>query len=170
VYWNLGIVLYETTDYQRASAALEKALGLHPPNEPNYYKVLLLLGDCCLGTAAYARARDCYEKIVASLHSMDVDKLNACAGVAKVLYESGEYTKAAAAFETLLSDYHNDDPHYYDALLWLGGCYEGLRADAKARDCYEKVIAAPCAWAADKASAQKGLMRLSSSGGSRAYH
>lgn len=170
VYWNLGAVLFEISDYPGAATALEKALGFQPQNEPNHYKVLLSLGDCYLGTAAYARARDCYEKVVASPHSLDAEKLNACAGIAKVLYESGEYTKAASAFETLLSDYSNNDPNYYNLLLWLGNCYEGMRVNAKARDCYEKVLASPSAWDVDKASARKALIRLSSSGEGQIYH
>ncbi len=170
IYWNLAAVLYETSDYEGAAAAFEKALIFHPQNEPNHYKILLSLGDCYLGTAAYAKARECYEKVVASAYSWDAEKLKACAGVAKVLYESGEYTQAASALETLLSDYRNDDPNYYNLLLWLGNCYEGMRVNAKARDNYEKVVAAPCAWKADKVSAQEALIRLTSSGGSQAYH
>ncbi len=170
IYWNLAAVLYETLDYQGAVVAFEKALIFHPQNEPNHYKVLLSLGDCYLGTAAYAKARECYEKVIASAYSWDTEKLNACTGVAKVLYESGEYAQAASAFEALLSDYRNDDPNYYNLLLWIGGCYEGMGIKVKARDSYEKVVTAPCAWKADKVSARKALMRLMSSGGSQVYH
>ena len=170
IYWNLAAVLCETSDYQGAAAAFEKALIFHPQNEPNHYETRLSLGDCYLGTAAYAKARECYEKVVASAYSWDAEKLKACAGAAKVLYESGEYTQAASAFETLLSDCRNDDPNYYNLLLWIGGCYEGMGIKVKARDIYEKVVTAPCAWKADKVSAQEALMRLTSSGGSQVYH
>jgi tetratricopeptide (TPR) repeat protein len=170
VWWNLASVLYETSDYGGAGAAFESALSFHPQNEPNHYKILLSLGDCYLGTTAYAKARECYEKVVASAYSWDAEKLKACAGVAKALYETGEYTQAASAFETVLSDYRNDDPDYYNLLLWLGGCYEEMRNIVKARDSYERVVTAPCALKTDKVSAQEALMRLMSSGRSQVYH
>jgi tetratricopeptide (TPR) repeat protein len=69
VWWNLAAVLCETSDYEGAASAFEKALIIHPPNEPYHYKILLSLGDCYLGTAAYAKARGCYEKVVASAYS-----------------------------------------------------------------------------------------------------
>jgi tetratricopeptide (TPR) repeat protein len=170
VWWNLAATLYETSDYEGAAAAFESALVLHPQNEPNYFKILLSLGDCYLGMKVYPEARKSYEKVIASAHSSDVDKLKACTGVAKVLYELGEYTQAASAFETLLPDYSNNDPEHYNLLLWLGNCYEAMKVNAKARDCYESVIVAPSSWGADKASAENSLIRLSSSGGSQDFH
>ena len=91
VYWNLAAVLYELEDYQEAASAFEHALIFYPDNESNHYKILVSLGDCYLGTATYAKARDCYEKVLVSPNSWDVEKLKASAGIAKVLYESGEY-------------------------------------------------------------------------------
>ena len=170
VWWNLAAVLYETSDYEGAAAAFEKALALHPQNESYHHKILQSLGDCYLGIAAYEKARECYEKVIASAYSWDAEKLKACAGVAKVLYKSGMYTQAASAFETVLPDCRNDGPDYYNLLLWLGGCYEGMRNMAKARDTYEKVANATCVWDADKISAEDSLMRLSSSGGSQDFN
>jgi tetratricopeptide (TPR) repeat protein len=170
IWWNLAAVLYETSDYEGAAAAFEKALTLHPHDEPYHHKILQSLGDCYFGIAAYAKAREAYEKVIASAYSWDAEKLKACAGVAKVLYKSGMYAQAASAFETVLPDCRNDGPDYYNFLLWLGGCYEGMRNIAKARDNYEKVANATCVWDADKISAQEALMRLSSSGGSQVRH
>ena len=170
VWWNLAAVLYETSDYQGAAAAFEKALGFQPQDESTHYKVLLSLGDCYLGAGSDARARDCYEKVIASPYSAEAEKLKARGGVAMVLYESGDYTKAAPIFGAVLSNYRNDDPNYYTIMLWLGNCYEGMGVGTKAQDCYKNVLAAPCALDGDKASAQKALVRLSSSATSKGYH
>lgn len=170
VWWNLAAALYESSDYGEAAAAFERALGVHSQNEPNHFKILLSLGDCYLGMKVYGKAKECYEKVIASGHSWDADKLKACTGVAKVLYEYGDYSQATSAFETLLPDYSNNDPERYNLLLWLGNCYQAMKANAKARECYEKVIVASSSWDADKASAENSLICLSSSGGSQDFH
>jgi len=74
--------------------------------------------------------------------------------LAKVHYQSREYSEAAAAFEELVSQYSSEDSKYWNALLWLGSCCQGLEEHSKAKDCFEKVQASSCASEVDKAAAQ----------------
>lgn len=78
----------------------------------------------------------------------------------ELYYESGEYGEAAAAFEQVLHHHQADDSHHRNALLWLGHCFVATRVHAKARDCYEEVLASPRASEIEKRSAQEGLAAL----------
>lgn len=170
VWWELALTLNESLDYEAAAVAYEKALVGQSPDDSNHYNILLALGDCSLGTRALAKAKDYYQKVLASSHALDIDKLKARAGMAKVLYELGDYEQAASALEALLPNYPSDDPGYYNTLLWLGGCFEGMWMEARARDCYEDILAAQTALEEDKASARERLKRLASQGGSQQTH
>jgi tetratricopeptide (TPR) repeat protein len=163
VYGHLATVLQETEEYREAAAAYEKALLSHPQDDPNHYRIVLWLGDCYLWTADYAKAQDCYTKVIASPYASEAEKTNARAGLAKLFYRLKEYAKAATMFEKILPHYDNDDPKYSNMLLVLGYCYEAMGADAKARECYEKVLASPHTSEDDKISARDGNLRLSSS-------
>lgn len=169
-WWELATAHFDCSDYQAAALAYEEALVNQSPEDPNHYNILLSLGDCSLGTRALAKANDYYQKVLASSHALDIDKLKARAGMAKVLYELGDYEQAASALEALLPNYPSDDPGYYNTLLWLGGCFEGMWMEARARDCYEDILAAQTAFEEDKASAREDLKRLASQGGSQTHH
>jgi tetratricopeptide (TPR) repeat protein len=170
-WWELALTLHESLDYQAAAVAYENALANHSPEDSNHYNILLSLGDCSLSTRALAKANDYYRKVLASSHALEIDKLKARAGMARVLYELREPRQAAGAFEALLPNYPSDDPSYFNILLWLGGCFESLWMESKARDCYEDILAAQSASEEDKVSAQERLKRLtSSSGGSQILH
>lgn len=160
VYWNLAIVLFESSEYQEAAAAYEEALVFFPQDEQNHYTIMLSLGDCYSGTADYDKARTCYQKVLALPYTSNAMTLNARAGLAKISYELKEYAKAAAVFQEILPHYDNDDPNYSNISLVLGYCFEAMGAAAKARDCYEKILASRCAWEADTASARESLRRL----------
>jgi tetratricopeptide (TPR) repeat protein len=171
VWWELATAHFECSDYQAARLAYEKALGNYSLEDPNHYSILLSLGDCSMGTRAHAKANDYYQKVLASSHTLDIDKLKARAGMAKVLYELRDFRQAASTFEALLTNYPSDDPGYFNTLLWLGGCFEALWMESRARDCYEDILAAQSALEEDKLSAQERLKRLTSfSGGSQILH
>jgi tetratricopeptide (TPR) repeat protein len=163
VWWELATAHFECSDYRAAALAYEKALLNHSPEDPDHYNILLSLGDCSMGTSG--KANDYYQKVLASPHALDIDKLKARAGIAKVLYELRDYRQAASTFEALLTNYPSEDPGYFNTLLWLGGCFEALWMESRARGCYEDILAAQSALEEDKVSARERLKRLTSSPG-----
>jgi tetratricopeptide (TPR) repeat protein len=106
-------------------------------------------------------ARDCYAEVLAAPHATEDDRSLARESLtwslAKRHYQSGEYREAAAAFEELVSQYSNEDSKYWNAVLWLGSCHQGLEDHRKAKDCFEEVLASSCASEADKVAAKKCL-------------
>jgi tetratricopeptide (TPR) repeat protein len=170
-WWELATAHFECSDYQSAALAYEEALQNHSLENSDHYNILLSLGDCSMGTRALAKANDYYHMVLVSSHALEIDKVKARVGMAKVLYELRDYRQAASTFEALLTNYPCDDPGYFNTLFWLGGCFEALRMESRARDCYEDILAAQSALEEDKASARERLKRLtSSSGGSQILH
>ena len=159
----LGDIYLEAGQYEEAAAAAKEALVYQPENEFNHWNTLLRLGHAYFGRD-YQKARECYERILASPHAAEADKdsarKNLTRSLANLYYEAGQYEEATAAFEEVLSYYPEDVPHHCTALLWLGRCHDATEDCEKARDCYEQVLASPHASEEDKASAREGLARL----------
>jgi tetratricopeptide (TPR) repeat protein len=170
VWWYLAGALYESYDYKEAAVACEKALSFHSAQEPNHYSILVLLGECYMGTASFEKAHHCFQNVLESSCSLTGEKLHARTGMAKLLCESREYEKAASLLEAVLPNHDSNNPGYYNTMLWLACCYENMWSNAKARECYQEVLSAPCAWEADKTSAQEALNRLAVSDDSQTSH
>ncbi|MGH7773419.1 MAG: tetratricopeptide repeat protein [Candidatus Binatia bacterium] len=80
--------------------------------------------------------------------------------LASVSYELADYDEAAAAYEKVLLYCPEEDHYHSSALLWLGHCYFEKGDHGRARDYYEKVMAAPHASEADKVAARGSLVKL----------
>jgi tetratricopeptide (TPR) repeat protein len=163
VYFNLALVCYELGEYEDAISAYSEVLRCDTKDGPSYWTALYWLGRSYEAREDHRKARDCYAEVSASSHATADDKTLARKGLvwvfAKLDYESGKYTEAAAAFEELVSDYTKADPDYWLAVLWLGSCYEGLGAYAVARSFYEDALNSPYISDANKVIARKGLAR-----------
>jgi tetratricopeptide (TPR) repeat protein len=78
-------------------------------------------------------------------------------------YDAERYGEAISAFQAALPDLVETLPSLHsDTYLALGHCYLLTRQHAKARDCYEEVLAHSGASTEQKATAQEGLSRLPS--------
>jgi tetratricopeptide (TPR) repeat protein len=163
VYFNLASVCYELGEYDDAVSSYNEALRCDTKHGPSYWTALYWLGRSYEANEDHSKARDCYTEVSASSHATEDDKSLARKGLmwvlAKLDYESGKYNEAAAAFEEVISHYAKEDLDYWPAIVWLGSCYEGLGAYAKARSLYEQALDSPHTSDANKVIARKGLAR-----------
>jgi tetratricopeptide (TPR) repeat protein len=161
VYGNLGELYYESGQYVEAMAAFQKIIGYHPNDDTERREAFRWLGQSYHATARYAEARDCYEQVLSSPFASEAEKASVQEGLGKLHYAEGDYEKAIATFEMIVARFPADDAFHCDVLLWLGHSYEAARLHDNARDCFEKVVASAHVLEAEKASAKKGLSRLS---------
>jgi tetratricopeptide (TPR) repeat protein len=163
VYFNLASVCYELGEYEDAVSSYNEVLRCDPKNGSSYWTALYCLGRSYEANGDRSKARDCYREVSASSHATKEDKSLAQKGLmwvlAKLDYESGKYNEAAAAFEEVISHYTKEDSDYWPAIVWLGSCYEGLGAYAKAQTLYEQVLDSPHTSDANKVIARRGLAR-----------
>lgn len=162
---SLARLAYESGNYEEAATKFEEVLGHYPETDPDHWNTLLWLGSCYQMLGAYAKAQDCYRKVLAYPHATDADKASArkklASSLGKAYYHQKQYAEAIAAFEEVLNSYAKDDPYRSHALLWLGYSCHAMKAYARARNCFEEVLALPLASEDEKASARKGLELLS---------
>jgi len=162
--WNSARIAYESGDYKEAAGKFEEVLGQQPETDPDRWNTVIWLGSCYLGLGDYSKEQECYQRVLASRHAADADKLLArqklTSSIGKAYYESKSYPEAIAAFEDVLSSCPETDPHRFHALVWLGYSYLASRMYARGRDCLEKVLASTHASEVDKVSAREGLARL----------
>ena len=160
-HFNLGSVCYELGEYEDAISAYNEVLRHNAKDGPSYWTALYWLGRSYEAVEDHRQARDCYAEVLASPHATEDDRSLARESLTWSLanrhYQSGEYREAAAAFEELVSQYPNEDSKYWNAVLWLGSCHQGLENHRKAKDCFEEVLASSCASEADKVAAKKCL-------------
>ncbi len=102
IYFNMGVTYHDLRDYSKGAAALEEVLAYHI-DEPHHSNALLWLSKCYKGMGVPAKAGDCFEQVLASPHTSDVDKAYAREALAHLDYETGSYEKARAAFQQLLA-------------------------------------------------------------------
>jgi tetratricopeptide (TPR) repeat protein len=163
VYFNLASVCYELGEYEDAVSSYNEVLRCDPKNGSSYWTALYCLGRSYEANGDRSKARDCYREVSASSHATKEDKSLAQKGLmwvlAKLDYESGKYNEAAAAFEEVISHYTKEDSDYWPAIVWLGSCYEGLGAYAKAQTLYEQALDSPHTSDANKVIARRGLAR-----------
>jgi tetratricopeptide (TPR) repeat protein len=161
---NSARIAYESGDYKEAAGKFEEVLGQQPETDPDRWNTVIWLGSCYLGLGDYSKEQECYQRVLASRHAADADKLLArqklTSSIGKAYYESKSYPEAIAAFEDVLSSCPETDPHRFHALVWLGYSYLASRMYARGRDCLEKVLASTHASEVDKVSAREGLARL----------
>jgi tetratricopeptide (TPR) repeat protein len=161
VQFNLASVCYELGEYEDAISAYNEVLRCDTKDGPSYWTALYWLGCSYEAREDHRKARDCYAEVSASSHATDTDRTLARESLtwslAKLRYQSREYREAAAAFEELVTQYSSEDTKYWNALLWLGSCHQGLEEHAKAKGCFEKVHASSRASEVDKAAAEKCL-------------
>ena len=168
--WTLAKLHYQSGEYREAAAAFEELVTRYSSEDGKYWSVLLWLGSCQQGLEEHAKAKDCFEKVQASSRASEVDKAAAAkcltCTLAKLHYESGQYSQAAAKFKEVLGYYSETDPDHWNTMIWLGCCYQGLAAYTEEQECYQEVLASRHATDHDKVLARR---RLASSLG-KAYH
>jgi tetratricopeptide (TPR) repeat protein len=152
--------LHHVREYRKALIVYRDLLSSYPEHDPRLANTINWLGDCYQGLGDYAKARESYEKVLASPTASEDEKLDARVGIARGLYRVREYWKALIMYGDLLSSYPEHDPRLASTINWLGHCHEGLGDYDKARESYEEVLSSPHALAKDKTSAQEGLQRL----------
>lgn len=161
IHWNLGQIYFRQGEYEKAAEIFQKALASCPQDDPIYCNAVLWLGHSYGAVGDYIHARDCYEKLLASPHASDTDRISARKGlvrsIADIFYQSGKHRDAAGAFERALNYYTKDDPCRPKMLLSLGHCYLITGDSQKARECYDEVLASAQALEEDKDSARKNL-------------
>ncbi|MBI4487787.1 MAG: tetratricopeptide repeat protein [Deltaproteobacteria bacterium] len=154
----LGKLYYEAGEYKEAAAAFEEVLAHCQADDPERCEILLWLGHCYLATGDHTKARECYEELLASPRTSESQKGSAQKSLGVLSYEVGKYQEAAAAFKAALVYQPKDDPDHWNTLLRLGYAYQCTDAYAKARDCYEEVLASTYASETDKVSARRSLV------------
>jgi len=163
---SLANLAYESGNYIEAVAKFEEILDYYPETDPERWNYMNWLGSCYQGLGDYAKEQECYQRVLASRYAADADKLLArqklTSSLGKAYYESKSYPEAIAAFEDVLSSCPESAPHRFHELVWLGYSCHAMGMLARARDCFERVLASPHALEADKTSARNGLARLQS--------
>jgi tetratricopeptide (TPR) repeat protein len=81
-------------------------------------------------------------------------------GLAKVLFDLGEYREAILTFKAALSDLSWEESFYGDMLLWLASCYAAVGEYQEASSCYRTVLTSRFASKKDQQSAQEYLAQL----------
>jgi tetratricopeptide (TPR) repeat protein len=159
---NVGVILTDLKEYQKAKACYEKAIEINP----NYAEAHSNLGTVFLDLEEYPKAKACYEKAIEinptyveahyNLGNIfkklkEYQKAKACYekvikinpnhigshnNLGNILKELKEYQKAKSCFEKVIEiNPHNADAHYN-----LGNIFNELKEHQKAKVCYEKVI------------------------------
>lgn len=163
---SLANLAYESGEYKEAAVKFEEVLGQYPDTDPKHWNTFVWLASCYQGLGNYAKAQECYQKVLASRHSTDHDiafaRKRLTSTMGKACYESRNYPEAIAGFEELLTSCPENDPDRFHAMVWLGYCCHATGMLARAGDCFKRVLASPHASEADKTSARHGLARLQS--------
>ena len=125
---NLGIVLNELGEHQKAMSCYEKAIQINP----NYAGAHNNLGNTLKELGEHQKAMSCYEKAI-QINPNHVDAHN---NLGIVLKELGEHQKAMSCYEKAIQI----NPNYAGAHNNLGNTLKELGEHQKAMSYYEKVI------------------------------
>ena len=125
---NLGIVLNELGEYQKAISCYEKVIQI----QPNYVDAHYNLGNTLKELGEHQKAMSSYEKAI-QINPNHVDAHN---NLGLAFYELEEYQKAISCYEKAIQI----QPNYAAAHYNLGNTLKELGEHQKAMSCYEKVI------------------------------
>jgi predicted O-linked N-acetylglucosamine transferase (SPINDLY family) len=125
---NLGIVLNELGEYQKAISCYEKAIQI----QPNYAAAHYNLGNTLNELGEHQKAMSSYEKAI-QINSNHVDAHN---NLGLAFYALGEYQKAISSYEKAIQI----NPNYAGAHNNLGLAFYALGEYQKAMSSYEKAI------------------------------
>jgi tetratricopeptide (TPR) repeat protein len=82
---SIGKAYYESKSYPEAIAAFEDVLSSCPETDLHRFHALVWLGYSYLASRMYTRGRDCLEKVLASTHASEADKVSAREGLARLV-------------------------------------------------------------------------------------
>ena len=125
---NLGIVLNELGEYQKAMSSYEKAIQI----QPNYAAAHYNLGNTLKKLGEYQKAMSSYERAI----QIQPNYVDAHYNLGNTLKELGEYQKAMSSYEKAIQI----NPNHVDAHNNLGFAFYALGEHQKAMSSYEKAI------------------------------
>lgn len=83
IKWELANLVFARKSYAEASLLFREAIP-HLPAPYPYFDALVCLGHCYLATGEYARARDCYEEVLASQAAAAEERATAREGLSRI--------------------------------------------------------------------------------------
>ena len=159
---NLGILLNQLGEYQKAISAYKKAIQIEPNNvaaynnlgfvfyqlgeyqkaissyenaiqiKPNYADVYYNLGNTLKELGERQKAQNCYKKVI----QINPNHYKAYNNLGSLFNELEEHEKAKNCYEKAIQI----NPNYVNAHNNLGNIFKKLGEHKKAKDCYEKSI------------------------------
>ena len=127
-HYNLGIVLNELGEYQKAMSSYERAIQI----QPNYVDAHYNLGNTLKELGEYQKAMSSYEKAI-QINPNHVDAHN---NLGLAFYALGEHQKAMSSYEKAIQI----NPNYAGAHNNLGVAFYALGEHQKAISSYKKAI------------------------------
>ncbi len=125
---NLGIVLNELGEYQKAMSSYEKAIQI----QPNYAAAHYNLGLAFYALGKHQKAMSSYERAI----QIQPNYVDAHYNLGNTLKELGEHQKAMSSYEKAIQI----NPNHVDAHNNLGLAFYALGEHQKAMSSYEKAI------------------------------
>ena len=125
---NIGIILQNAGQYQKAIKCFEKAIEI----DPNYKNAYNNLGSAFKDLQEYQKAIKYFEKAI----EIDPNYLDAYNNLGGVHGNLEEYQKAIKCFEKVIEI----DPNYLISQINLGNIFKNLKEFKKAVSCYEKAL------------------------------
>ena len=125
---NLGIVLYELGEHQKAISCYEKVIQIQPNDAAAHYNLGKILNEF----EDFQKAISCYEKAI----QIQPNYTAAYYNLGIVLNELGEFRKAISCYENAIQI----QPNFVKAHNNLGNTFNELGEHQKAISCYEKAI------------------------------
>ena len=125
---NLGILLNQLGEYQKAISAYKKAIQIEPNNVAAYNN----LGFVFNQLGEYQKAISSYENAI----QIKPNYSNSYYNLGNVLKKLGEHQKAITSYKKAIQI----NPNYADVYYNLGNTLKELGERQKAQNCYKKVI------------------------------
>lgn len=150
-------------DAEQAAAEALRSAEAH--NFPLPY-VYLSLGSVQCAAGRRSEARTTFELALRELNRHEIlrkdrESLTAIYGnLAEIYYDSGDFERAAEAFERLLALHPEDRMARHRILVWLGDCHMAIGQRGEARRYYEEVVMSREAADEERQHARDGLATL----------
>jgi len=161
----IGSALSSDGRYAEAEKRLREALGLAEVDPRGLHRIYFEIGRVLHLTNRPTEALRSFQQALAALEGNpllrgDRDFIaDIKCEVGHILYEAERYGEAISTFAGIISELPRPNPYYY-TLVTLGHSYLATGQHAKARDCYEEVLASKEAPDDNKVVAREGLSRL----------